>query len=83
MISAAEHLSGEVARLAPVEFGDLRGSGHPVVTDDGETIYDRPPLVGRLSKEELKAKDKARDALSGHYHGERTASGLNVIRHRT
>lgn len=87
-ISAAEDLAGDggVASHAPVEFGDLRASGHPTVTDGEEVIYDRPPLAGRLSAEDLKAKDKARDALNdhGHYekwHGEITGSGVNAIHH--
>lgn len=47
---------GGVATHAPLEFGDLRDSGHPTVTDDGAVIYDRPPRQHRLSDEELKAK---------------------------
>ena len=47
---------GGVASHAPVEFGDLRDSGHPSVTEDGRTVYDREPRQGRLSPEELKAK---------------------------
>jgi len=47
---------GGVASHAPVEFGDLRDSGHPSVTEDGETVYDREPRQHRLSEEELRAK---------------------------
>jgi hypothetical protein len=47
---------GGVARLAPLEFGDLRDSGHPSVTEDGAVVYDREPRQHRLSDEELKAK---------------------------
>lgn len=50
-----------VEEHAPVEFGDLRKSGHPKVTKDGATIYDRPPVVGRLSEAELKAKHRTTD----------------------
>jgi hypothetical protein len=83
MIEAAEDLAEAVAREAPVELGDLRGSAHPKVTSGDGVVYDRPPLVGRLSEDELKAKDKARDALEGALsRGERTAAGLNVIHHR-
>lgn len=93
MIEAAEDLAedGGVARYAPVEFDDLRASGHPTVTSDGETVYDRAPRVARLSEEELKAKTKARDALDrltgggwkrGEGHGSREPGPLNVIHHR-
>jgi hypothetical protein len=86
MIRAVEDLAedGGVATHAPVELGDLRASGHPSVTSDGDTIYDRPPRQHRLSPEELRAKDKARDALEkltgGNYRGEIGGSGLNIIR---
>lgn len=58
MQSAMEDLAGEggVARRAPVHWGDLRRSGHPSVTSDGQTVYDRPPYARRLSEEELRAK---------------------------
>lgn len=58
MIDAMEDLSEDVHERAPWEFGDLRESGHPVVTSDGETIYDRAPHQGRLSAAELKQKAK-------------------------
>ena len=66
MIRSVENLAeeGGVATHAPIEFADLRASGHPSVTSDGEQVYDRPPRVHRLTPEELKAKDKARDALN-------------------
>ena len=47
---------GDVASHAPLEYGDLRDSGHPSVTEAGATVYDREPRQGRLSPEELKAK---------------------------
>lgn len=56
MVDNMEHLSAQVGFLAPVQFGDLRRSGHPTVTDDGALTYDRPPGVERLSAEELRAK---------------------------
>lgn len=59
MKDVSEHLSREVFERAPREWGDLRASGHPTVTDNGEVIYDRPPNVGRLSEEELRAKHRA------------------------
>lgn len=90
MIDAVEDLAeaGGVATHAPVEFDDLRASGHPMVTSDGETVYDRAPRVARLSEEELKAKTKARDALDrltgggwkrGEGHGSREPGPLNVV----
>ena len=86
-IDAAENLAeeGGVATRAPVEFGDLRASGHPTVTSDGEVIYDRPPRQHRQTTDELKAKDKAREALPGAWipwsHGE-IRHGLNIIHAR-
>jgi hypothetical protein len=59
MKRSAEHLSDEVEITAPREWGDLLKSGHPSVTQDGRTIYDRPPKVHRLTKQELKAKSRA------------------------
>lgn len=53
---AMEHLSDQVEITAPVEWGDLRRSGHPFVDEDGVIIYDRPPKARRLTEEELKAK---------------------------
>ena len=46
---------GGVATRAPVLYSNLRASGHPSVTSDGVTVYDRPPRQHRLSEEELKA----------------------------
>jgi hypothetical protein len=45
---------------APREFHDLRQSGHPRVLNGDMIVYDRAPLVHRLTASELKAKDKAR-----------------------
>ncbi len=45
---------------APREFQDLRQSGHPRVLNGEEIVYDRAPIVHRLTEAELKAKDKAR-----------------------
>jgi hypothetical protein len=58
MIDAVEDLAedGGIARLAPVEYSDLRDSGHPSVTEDGAEVYDREPRQHRLSEDELKAK---------------------------
>lgn len=61
-----ERLSSEVYDKAPLEFGDLKASGHPKVLDDGAVHYDRPPLVGRLSEEDLRAKGDLRRLGFGH-----------------
>lgn len=62
MIEDAEKLADDSAAKAPLEFGDLRESAHPTVTSDGVTVYDRPPIVERLSESELREKDKQRKA---------------------
>lgn len=59
-IGVSEDLSQGVFKRAPLEFGDLKASGHPTVTDDGAVIYDRPPNVHRLSEEELRIKHGVR-----------------------
>lgn len=46
---------GGVATHAPVLYSNLRASGHPSVTSDGKTVYDRAPRQHRLTEEELKA----------------------------
>jgi hypothetical protein len=51
-----EDLSDAVEQLAPVEFGDLRKSGHPTVKSSGRFVYDRPPKQARLTKAEMDAK---------------------------
>jgi len=61
MKRSAEHLSDQVERQAPREWGDLLRSGHPqVLLGEGErVVYDRPPKVHRLTKEELRVKSRA------------------------
>lgn len=66
MADNMEDMSEQVFIHAPWEFADLRASGHPTVTSDGETVYDRAPNVGRLSDEELKAKGELRDLFDPH-----------------
>lgn len=56
----AEDMAAQVQDHAPVEFNDLRRSGHPIVKDDGATIYDRAPAQRRLTEEELRAKGRSR-----------------------
>jgi hypothetical protein len=60
MIRAMDDLagSGGVATHAPIEHGYLRGSGHPSVTSEDAEIYDRPPLVPRLSEAALSASSR-------------------------
>jgi len=60
MKRSVEHLSDQVEVTAPVEFTDLRRSGHPSVTQGGRTVYDRPPKQHRLTAEELRVKSRAR-----------------------
>lgn len=75
MAEVAEEMAAAVFEHAPFEFGDLRASGHPFVVDGGhvetveagktditggQTVYDRPPAVPRLSEEELRAKGDVR-----------------------
>ena len=57
MKAAVEDLAedGGVATRAPVLYANLRASGHPSVTDNGERVYDRPPRQHRLTEDELKA----------------------------
>lgn len=56
MIDVVEDLSQQYFDHAPEEFGDLRASGHPTVTSDGEVVYDRTPNMHRLTEDELRAK---------------------------
>lgn len=60
MAQNMEGLSLKVYELAPLEFGDLKASGHPVVRDNGTVAYDRPPNIHRLTPEELKIKAELR-----------------------
>ena len=59
MRRSAEHLSDQVEVQAPREWGDLLKSGHPQVHLGQREIYDRPPKVHRLTKEELRIKSRA------------------------
>ena len=60
MADVLEQLSGEVFTHAPVEFADLRASGHPTVTRGGVPVYDRAPMQARLTPEQLRAKGRLR-----------------------
>lgn len=61
MSDAVEDLSTRAEALTPVEFHDLADSGHPSVTVGDAVVYDRPPVVPRLTEEQLKAKARLRD----------------------
>lgn len=62
MQDAMEDLAedGGVAKYAPVEFDDLRRSGHPSVYVGERLVYDRAPRQHRLSREELRIKARLR-----------------------
>lgn len=66
MAENMEDLSEQYYVHAPWEFGDLRASGHPTVTSDGHTVYDRPPNQPRLTEEELRDKSHLRSLGLGH-----------------
>lgn len=66
MAQAMESLSSGVYQQAPFEFGDLKASPHPFVDDDGTRTYDRPPMVHRLSEEEIEIKRALRDLGLGN-----------------
>lgn len=57
-IEGVQKISLDVATLAPLEFGNLRESSAAQVIHDGEVTFDRPPLVPRLSEEELRQLKK-------------------------
>lgn len=48
-----EDLSDQVGRLAPIDFNNLRRSGHPMVKDHDQVVYDRAPEQRRLTQQEL------------------------------
>lgn len=63
MADCMEDLNKEVIVQAPKEFLDLQDSGHPIVVDNGHVTYDRAPVVGRLSEEELRVKARVAHLL--------------------
>lgn len=65
MADNMERLSAAVYEQAPLDFGDLKASGHPMVMDGEETVYDRKPNVHRLSPEELKIKGEVKRLFEG------------------
>lgn len=72
MADNMEDLSGQVEKLAPIEFGPLHWSGHPTVVSRGETMYDRAPITPRLTEPQLEAESRAR---GGHPYGRRGRRG--------
>jgi hypothetical protein len=58
---------GGVATHAPILYANLRASGHPTVSEDGVTIYDRPPRQHRLTEEELRAIYRAHHPIPSKY----------------
>lgn len=66
MASAMEDLSMGVYREAPFEFGDLKASPHPTVTDDGTVTYNRLPMIHRLTEEEIDIKYELRNLGLGN-----------------
>lgn len=67
MVRNMEDLStAGVYENAPVEFADLKASGHPIVEADMKKIYDRAPMVHRLTEAELEAKHDLRQLGLGN-----------------
>lgn len=66
--NVAEDMARGVLLRAPVEFVDLRRSGHPWVVHNGKKTFDRPPEVPRLGKDQLRLKSRLRDLVN---HGRR------------
>jgi hypothetical protein len=62
----AEDIAKSVIQRAPREFHDLRMSGHPKVTRDGGTVYDRAPFVRRLDPSQIRGKARLRYLLDPH-----------------
>lgn len=60
MTVGSERIARGVYQNAPHEFNDLRNSAAPSVKDRGRFVYNRPPVVKRLTQSQLKAKDRAR-----------------------
>lgn len=76
MADNMEALSREVYKEAPMEFGDLRASGHPMVHSQGEMVYDRAALVGRLTEEEIDIKMHLRSLGLGNIKSSDGFGGL-------
>lgn len=77
MVKNVEDLSKAVYDNAPMEFGDLRASGHPEVLDDGSQVYNRLPMVGRLTPEEIEIKQDLQRLGLGNRKGVDGFGGLD------
>jgi hypothetical protein len=73
-VAMVEDLAQAVFELAPIEFWILRMSAHPVVKVDDIIEYDRPPLMPRLSQEELDAMRPNKTGVEATVHGPRKIS---------
>jgi hypothetical protein len=60
MAAGMERVNKTMSKNAPRMHRDLRNSGAPSVKDRGRFVYKRAPVVPRLSKSQLKARDRAR-----------------------
>lgn len=58
MVHNMEDVAARVQQLAPILYNVLKRSAHPIVEDNGVTVYDRPPLARRLSEQELKHRPR-------------------------
>jgi hypothetical protein len=65
MKANVEILAERASAKTPIMWGVLRFSAHPVVRDSSglEIVYDRPPMYGRLSDEELDDLHRAWERL--------------------
>lgn len=68
-----QDLVRQVEVRAPTEFGSLRQSGAPSVTDKGAVVRSEPPQQRRLTEEELRDESRLR---GGHPYGQRGRRGL-------
>lgn len=59
-------LAKAAGKNAPIEFGDLRQSAGLLVREGTRTVLDEPPKQGRLSEQELDAKDYMRSLGLGY-----------------
>lgn len=59
-IVGSEKIAKGVQKNAPHEFNDLRNSAAPSVKDGGRFVYKRAPIVKRMTRAQLNAKDRAR-----------------------
>lgn len=77
MVENVLKLAADSAAAAPVEFGDLADSAHPMVTDDGVVVFDQPPIVPRLDEHQIAAKARKRvgDLTRGYLPKDHPAHG--------